>query len=143
MVEVIKGPTDLRLAPVAGREIPSQQNTSVFFRCSARRSNPLPRRPHIRPAASGSSRLLWNERLFTSEDGKSLHERFTIYPNLVFIDAGYSAYESLPPLRGQKLGRLWDCESMPILAPVMLKIIGREFSAADAPKEETQGAIED
>ena len=193
-------------------------------------------------AADGSSRLLWSERLLTFEDVRSLQERFSIHPNLVFIDAGYSAYEVyrhcadngwtaligdsrptfnhrtrdgrsihrfysprrkvvldrnrvcsvfywsnlnckdiLARLRrnqrpengatwevpddidddylgqmesehrikdgnrwlwkqiGSRPNHFWDCESMQIVAAVMLKIIGREFSASDAPKEEAQG----
>jgi hypothetical protein len=38
---------------------------------------------------------------------------------------------------GSRPNHFWDCESMQIVAAVMLKIIGREFSAADAPKDGT------
>ena len=44
-------------------------------------------------SANGSSRLLWNERILTFEDIRTLQERFTIHPNLVFLDAGHAAYE--------------------------------------------------
>jgi len=43
--------------------------------------------------AKGSSRLLWNERILTFEDIRTLQERFAIHPNLVFLDAGHAAYE--------------------------------------------------
>ena len=44
-------------------------------------------------SANGSSRLIWNERILTFEDIRTLQERFTIHPNLVFLDAGHAAYE--------------------------------------------------
>ena len=44
-------------------------------------------------SGNGSSRLLWNERILTFEDIAGLQERFTIHPNLVFLDAGHAAYE--------------------------------------------------
>jgi hypothetical protein len=42
-------------------------------------------------AIDGSSRLIWNERILTFEDIRTLQERFTVHPNLVFLDAGHAA----------------------------------------------------
>lgn len=41
----------------------------------------------------GSSRLLWHDRVLTWEDIEDIQKRFSILPNLVFIDAGYNSYE--------------------------------------------------
>ncbi len=41
----------------------------------------------------GSSRLLWHEKVLTWEDIEDIQKRFSILPNLVFIDAGYNSYE--------------------------------------------------
>ena len=41
----------------------------------------------------GSSRLLWHERVPTWDDVEALQSRFSIHANLVFVDAGYAAYE--------------------------------------------------
>lgn len=42
---------------------------------------------------NGSSRLLWHEKVLTWEDIEDIQQRFSILPNLVFIDAGYNSYE--------------------------------------------------
>ena len=44
-------------------------------------------------AADGSSRLVWDEKVFTWTDLEAVQERFAIHPNLVFVDAGYNAYD--------------------------------------------------
>ena len=44
-------------------------------------------------ADDGSSRLIWNEKVFTYTDVETIQERFSIHPNLVFIDAGYATYD--------------------------------------------------
>jgi len=44
-------------------------------------------------SATGSSRLMWNEKILSFEDIAALQERFAIHPNLVFLDAGHNAYE--------------------------------------------------
>jgi len=193
-------------------------------------------------SANGSSRLLWNERILTFEDIRTLQDRFTVHPNLVFLDAGHAAYEVyrqcseygwtaligdrrptfvhrgrdgksvhrfysprrkvvlghnkscsvfywsnlnckdiLARLRrnqrpekgatwevpddidddylaqmesehrvkdggkwiwrqiGSRPNHLWDCEAMQVVAVVMLKLVGREFSASD-PVAEEQGS---
>jgi hypothetical protein len=43
--------------------------------------------------ASGSSRLVWCEKLLTWDDIDALQERFEIHSNLVFVDAGNATYE--------------------------------------------------
>lgn len=42
---------------------------------------------------SGSSRLMWCERVLTWEDVEAVQERFAVHENLVFVDAGYNSYE--------------------------------------------------
>ena len=44
-------------------------------------------------SATGSSRLVWNERLLTFEDVEALQARFGIHPSLVFLDAGHATYD--------------------------------------------------
>jgi phage terminase large subunit GpA-like protein len=44
-------------------------------------------------SATGSSRLIWNERLLTFEDVDALQARFDVHPSLVFLDAGYATYD--------------------------------------------------
>jgi phage terminase large subunit GpA-like protein len=44
-------------------------------------------------SASGSSRLIWNERVLTFTDVEVVQERFDIHPNLVFVDAGHATYD--------------------------------------------------
>ena len=39
---------------------------------------------------------------------------------------------------GNRPNHLWDCEAMQIVAAVMLKIIGREFSGLEVASEEEQ-----
>ena len=42
---------------------------------------------------SGSSRLLWHEKVLTWEDIEEIQKRFRILDNLVFVDAGYNSFE--------------------------------------------------
>jgi len=42
---------------------------------------------------SGQSRLVWYEKIPTIEDCDEIQERFGVHPQLVFLDAGYNAYE--------------------------------------------------
>ena len=44
-------------------------------------------------SANGSSRLVWNAKVLSWDEITVLQERFSIHPNLVFIDAGYSTYD--------------------------------------------------
>lgn len=44
-------------------------------------------------SANASSRLIYCGRLETWEDIELLQEKYEVYPNLVFIDAGYSTFE--------------------------------------------------
>jgi phage terminase large subunit GpA-like protein len=44
-------------------------------------------------SATGSSRLVWNERVLTFDDIDLLQERFQIHSSLVFVDAGHATYE--------------------------------------------------
>ena len=37
---------------------------------------------------------------------------------------------------GDRPNHYWDCEAMQVVAAAMLKIVGREFGAADGPKDE-------
>ena len=37
---------------------------------------------------------------------------------------------------GSRPNHLWDCEAMQVVAVVMLKLVGREFSPADPVVEE-------
>lgn len=44
-------------------------------------------------SASGSSRLIWNERILTFTDVQTLQDRFEIHGSLVFLDAGHAPYD--------------------------------------------------
>jgi hypothetical protein len=44
-------------------------------------------------SATSSSRLLWCERVLTWTDLDTVQARFGVHPNLVFVDAGYNAFE--------------------------------------------------
>jgi phage terminase large subunit GpA-like protein len=44
-------------------------------------------------SATGSSRLVWHERILTFTDVETLQERFGIHSSLVFLDAGHATYD--------------------------------------------------
>jgi Phage terminase large subunit (GpA) len=44
-------------------------------------------------SAEGSSRLVWCEKIPTWDEVAAIQERFSIHPNLVFVDAGHATYD--------------------------------------------------